>query len=107
MATSDSNSSAHVVVVLRGAIDVATVHDAFERVLRAGPSPGGVVTLDLSEVDFIDSIGVSMFLEVQRYLDAMGCRLALANPSAPVMRLLTLLGLTDMFSTDDGSASAT
>jgi anti-anti-sigma regulatory factor len=31
----------------------------------------------------------------------MGCRFALANPSAQVLRVLALLGLSEEFATDD------
>ena len=71
--------------------------------MDANPRPGDAVTLDLSDVDFIDSSGVSMLLKIQSYLDGMGCRFALANPSAPVVRVLALLGLTDKLPTDDAS----
>jgi anti-anti-sigma factor len=55
------------------------------------------VTLDLRDVAFIDSSGVAMLLRIQHYLDAMECRLTLVDPSAPVIRVLTLLGLTEQF----------
>jgi anti-anti-sigma regulatory factor len=38
-----------------------------------------------------------MLLRIQHYLDAMECRLTLVDPSAPVIRVLTLLGLTEQF----------
>jgi hypothetical protein len=47
--------------------------------VRADPSTGDVVTLDLSDVEFIDSSGVSMLL-IRSYLDGIGCRFALTNP---------------------------
>ena len=42
-----------------------------------------------------------MLLKIRSYLDGMGCRFALADPSAPVVRVLSLLGLTETFLTDD------
>ena len=82
-------------LALCGEIDVATVDDAFTKVLEVQPVPGDVVTLDMSEVTFIDSTGLALLLQVGEYLGGMESQLALANPSAPVMRLLTLVNLTE------------
>ena len=90
--------SAHVVrLALRGEIDAATARHGIDLLVTADPSPGDVITLDLSDVEFIDSSGVSMLLKIRSYLDGMGCGLELANPSAAVLRVLSLLGLTETF----------
>jgi anti-anti-sigma factor len=103
MAISDLGQRSHRVrLELSGEIDVATAPEEFARVVNARLAPGDVVTLDLRDVDFIDSTGVSMLLRTRDYLDAMGCRLMLIDPSAPVIRVLTLLGLTDQFATESG-----
>jgi anti-anti-sigma factor len=98
LATSEPDPSAHCVrVALTGEIDAATAPDAFARVVYAMPRPGDTVALDLREVVFMDSKGVSMLLKVQDYLAVMGCRLLVTNPSAQVVRVLTLLGLDGHF----------
>jgi anti-sigma B factor antagonist len=86
---------------LRGDIDVLTVPDAFAAVVDAMPSPGDLVTLDMRDVTFIDSTGVSMLMKARGYLEGMGCRLVLANPSPPLVRVLTMVGLTDEFVFED------
>ena len=98
---SELDSTPHVHLALRGEIDAATARNGIDLLVRADPSPGDAVTLDLSEVEFIDSSGVSMLLKIRSYLDGMGCRFSLANPSAPVVRVLTILGLTEEFPTND------
>jgi anti-anti-sigma factor len=65
------------------------------------PSPGDVVTLDMSEVTFIDSTGISMLVKSRGHLEGMGCRLVLAKPSPPVVRVLAMVGLTEQFLVDD------
>ena len=98
MTTADLDPAAHRLrLSLSGEIDLLTVPGAFVGVIDAQPWPGDVVTLDMSEVTFIDSTGLSMLLKVSQYLEGMGSRLALTNPSAPVMRLLTMVGLTEYF----------
>ena len=98
---SDLDATPHVRLALHGEIDAATARNGLDLLLRADPNPGDAITLDLSDVEFIDSSGVSMLLKIRSYLDGMGCRFALANPSPPVVRVLALLGLTEHFSTDD------
>ena len=98
---SELDSTPRVRLALHGEIDAATTRSGLDLVLIADPRPGDAVTLDLSDVDFIDSSGVSMLLKIRSYLDGMGCRFALADPSAPVVRVLSLLGLTETFLTDD------
>jgi anti-anti-sigma factor len=99
LTTSDLDPAAHRLrLSLSGELDVATVRQMFVNVVDAMPWPGDAVSLDMSDVGFIDSSGVSMLLNVRNYLDGMGCRLSLANPSQPLMRLLELLELTELFS---------
>ena len=98
---SELAATPHVRLALHGEIDASNARSGLDLLLTADPCPGAAVTLDLSDVDFIDSSGVSMLLKIRSYLDGMGCRFALANPSPPVVRVLTILGLTDEFSNDD------
>ena len=67
---------------LRGEINLLTVPRAFARVVEAQPWPGDIVTIDMSDVTFIDSTGLSMLLHVGEYLDGMGSHLVLGDPSA-------------------------
>ena len=96
----DVVATPRVRLAFRGEIDAATARDGIALLMHANPSPGDTVTLDLSDVDFIDSSGVSMLLKMRSYLAGMGCRFALANPSPPVVRVLELLGLTETFADD-------
>ena len=95
------DATPHVRLSMRGELDAANACDGLALVMRANPCPGDVVTLDLSDVDFIDSSGIAMLLKIRSYLDGMGCRFALVNPSAPVVRVLVLVGLNETFLTGD------
>ena len=95
------DASAVVRVSLSGDVDAAAAPDALARLMQVHPTPGGVVELDLSEVVFIDSVGVAMLQEAGTYLDALGCQLVITNPSPGVVRVLTILGLLEYFSVDN------
>jgi anti-sigma B factor antagonist len=97
----DLDATPRVRLALHGEIDAATARNGISLLMDADPCPGDAVTLDLSDVVFIDSSGVSMLLKTRSYLGGMGCRFALASPSAPVVRILTNLGLTEEFPIDD------
>jgi anti-anti-sigma factor len=98
---SDLDATPHVRLALHGAIDSSNARTGLDLVMRADALPGDAVTLDLSDVDFIDSSGISMLLKIRSYLDDMGCRFVLVNPSAQVVRVLTIVGLNEMFAVDD------
>ena len=90
----------HVRVSLSGDVDAAAAPDTLARLMAANPSPGDLVMLDLTDVAFIDSVGVVMLQKAHTYLDAQGCQLVLTNPSHAVVRVLTMLGLLEYFSVD-------
>lgn len=79
-------------LALVGEIDAHTVHVVSEALL---PLPIiGDVRLDLDGVTFIDSSGIRVILDVHRQMAADGRRLVLLRPSASVIRLLGITGLT-------------
>jgi anti-anti-sigma factor len=76
---------------LAGEIDLATVGqltEALEPHVRAG----GDITLDLTGVRFMGSLGVQVLIRTVHSLGGRG-RLVLANPVRSVRRLLEVMGL--------------
>jgi N-acetylglucosaminyldiphosphoundecaprenol N-acetyl-beta-D-mannosaminyltransferase len=55
--------------------------------------------LDLSDVIFVDSTGITLLLRLQKELRAIGARLLLLNPSLPARRALKLMRLEQFFVT--------
>jgi anti-sigma B factor antagonist len=88
---------------LAGALDVLTARADLEGILAEGRQAGDRVELDLGGVEFIDSSGVSMLLEVRSQFDSVGRALVVVNPSQAVLRLLQLTGLTETFGIIDTS----
>jgi len=87
---------------LIGKLDLATVEDAADA-LSAEVVEDGDLTLDLSELAFVDSSGVHLLIQIARTLSGRG-RLILAFPRDPVDRILDLTGvdkLEDLVIIDD------
>lgn len=80
-------------LIPRGELDMASAQEldtALSRLLRDGHR---AVTVDLSELTFIDCRGVRALAEAtERFSDAGG-RLVLTRPAPPVVRVLDLLQL--------------
>lgn len=85
-----------LVVTIRGDIDLTSV-STIEAGLRPALDPGVVsaIVLDLEAAAFMDSSGIALVLDLRD--DRCARRgLALAAPSAPIRRVLELVGLEDL-----------
>ena len=79
------------VVSASGQLDLATKDE-----LRAVLSPlTGVVTVDLTDVAFIDSSTIGVFVGVQKRLSSDGGALRLRNPQATPRLALETVGLQE------------
>lgn len=58
---------------------------------------GAVVLLDLREVSFMDSSGLSALIGVHKQLAAHGAAIRLTDPPAHVRRMLEITGLLELF----------
>jgi|tagenome__1003787_1003787.scaffolds.fasta_scaffold20764488_3 anti-sigma B factor antagonist len=86
-----------VSIRLRGALDLAYAYrfdDALRRAERAAPS---CLVLDLRELDFVDSAGISRILAARRRARRTGRRLVLVRGSRAVQRFMQLAALTEHF----------
>lgn len=76
---------------LVGELDVAEA-DALIESVRSMVEPGGDLTLDLKALEFIDSSGVRALVAIAGLLGD-GATLILSEPTAPVRRVLDLVGI--------------
>ena len=76
-------------VRVTGELDISTVNDLLDGVRPHLLAASGDVTLDLSQLSFMDSSGLLAFLDMSKELEGRG-RLVLRSPSGPVARLLQL-----------------
>jgi anti-sigma B factor antagonist len=87
----------HVVVVLRGELDVTGAADA-EAAITALVAPGQSLIIDMSALDFMDSASLGALLRVQTLARRGDGEVLLAAPQRQVLRrLLALTGMDDRF----------
>jgi anti-sigma B factor antagonist len=85
------NDGAGPVVTASGQLDLAVKDD-----LRAVLSPlSGVVTIDLTDVTFVDSSTIGVFVGVHKRLSSDGGALRLRNPQAMPRLALETVGLQE------------
>ena len=106
---STSECGDHVVVALRGELDIAGaagVAAALAAVAARKPE----IVVDLAGLEFIDSSGVAALARGRRHARHAGGDLLLAAPRQQVLRVLTLTRLIDVFpvhaSVDEAASSA-
>jgi anti-anti-sigma factor len=92
LACSDSSA----VIALSGEIDITTasrLHAFLRRYVREGHVD---ITLELGQLRFIDSRGLSVLVAVQKQVNDQDGRLALHNPTPAVKNVLDLTGLSQV-----------
>lgn len=75
-----------------GEIDSSTV-DHLATQFRIAAAAGEDVTIDMSDVEFIDSSGLRVIIEAHQLAAASGRQFVISQPSAIVVRLLEISGL--------------
>ncbi|MBW8484145.1 STAS domain-containing protein [Actinomadura parmotrematis] len=58
---------------------------------------GGGLVLDLAELTYCDSTGITVFISAYKRAVASGARFALAAPNPDLARVLGIIGLDDFF----------
>jgi anti-anti-sigma factor len=77
---------------LRGDLDLASTPAVRNAVVELLQSGSRELRVDLADLGYMDSVGLSFFLSTHRRMEEEGRRLVIVNPSTPVARLLTLTG---------------
>ena len=95
----------HVVVALRGELDVTGAADA-ETAITALVAPRRCLILDVSALDFIDCCSLRVLLRVQELARRGGGDVVLAAPQPQLRRLLALIGMDDAFCVQASVAAA-
>ena len=80
-------------VSLRGELDLSGVDRAREAIEQAESDTPGLLVLDLSELDFLDSTGLEVILRAARRAHDGGRRLIVRKPSRYVKRLLEMTAI--------------
>lgn len=85
------------VMSLVGRLDVTTSPILEERLIPAIEEAGSKIILDCSELSYVSSAGLRVFITCQRRLAGHGGGLAFAALSMPVLELFRLAGLDTLF----------
>lgn len=84
------------VLVVSGDVDVASSEGLLVAALDAA-GDGSALVIDLGQVTFMDSTGLSALIRIRTVLAERGGDLAVAARSRPVQRVLQLAGMADAF----------
>ena len=84
-----------------GELDLASSPALEEELERVAKSDATVIVVDLAELEFMDSTGLSVLVRAHQRAEENGRRLGLVNGSQQVQRLLTLTGVADRLSLAD------
>jgi anti-anti-sigma factor len=108
----DVRSQNHATVVaVRGELDLASSPALEEELERVADLDSSLVVIDLRELEFMDSTGLSVLLKAHQRAEEAGHRFGVVNGPQQVQRLLSLTGVAERLTVVDspedllGSAS--
>jgi anti-sigma B factor antagonist len=84
------------VVALVGELDLASADGLVDRLVGI---PGSPVVVDLAQLSFLDSSGISSLVLTKNQMDMVGRTLLLTRPTARVLQTLEIVGLAGWVST--------
>ena len=92
-------------VALSGELDGATAPFLVRTLVEVNKTLAGDLVLDIRQLSFIDSTGLSVFVSQQKQLSAKGRKLVIFGPTAMTRRLFQITGLEDVLTIEplDGS----
>jgi anti-sigma B factor antagonist len=93
-AEATSNGGA-MVLTIDGELDMATAPILARDLNSALDARPSALTLDLSELTFVDSTGLSVLITAHRRAGQDGCAFVLRSPRRAVLRTLQLTGLDE------------
>jgi anti-sigma B factor antagonist len=89
------NEGRATVIVIRGELDLATGPELEAELARLGDPPPEFLVLDLRELEFMDSTGLSILIKAHQRAVEEGRGLGLVRGPQQVQRLLELTGVTE------------
>ncbi len=89
------------VLTLTGELDLASAEALEEELERAAAAGAERVILDLRELEFMDSTGLSVVVKAHQRAEKSGTTFALVKGPPQVQRLLSLTGVADRVTVAD------
>ena len=90
-----------IVIAVRGELDLASSPALQEELDRVSASDAEMLIIDLRELDFMDSTGLSVLVRAHQRAEEQGRRLAMVKGPQQVQRLLSLTGVSDRLTVVD------
>lgn len=84
------------ILLLNGEVDVYTALKLKETLIPIVEMPNASVIIDLTNVNYIDSTGVGIFIGALKAADKSNSRLKLTGANARVKRLFEITGLDEV-----------
>lgn len=92
----DVRSQDHATIVaVRGELDLASSPTLEEELERVAELESSLVVIDLRELEFMDSTGLSALLKANQRAEQAGQRFGVINGPQQVQRLLSLTGVAE------------
>lgn len=85
----------HALVMLAGELDTSNVSQLYEQIAELTREGICHIALNLAELDFMDSTGVSVLVAAHKRTEALGGELIVLSPSRQVRKLFQVMGLDD------------
>jgi anti-sigma B factor antagonist len=93
-------------VAVRGEVDINTVAQLSEALDHAVRASSGALIVDLSDVVFLGSTGLTALVRARAQLGREDRALVVVCPPGPVRRLFELVGIVDLFELFDSREEA-
>ena len=95
------NHGRAAVIAVSGELDLASSPALQEELDRLASSDAELLIIDLRELDFMDSTGLSVLVRAHQRAEEQGRRLAMVKGPQQVQRLLSLTGVADRMTVVD------
>lgn len=89
------NEGRSTVISVSGELDLASSPALQEELDRVATSDSQMLIIDLRELDFMDSTGLSVLVRAHQRIEEQGRQLAMVKGPQQVQRLLSLTGVAD------------
>ncbi len=89
------------IIAVRGELDLASSPALQEELDRVSASDADLLIIDLRDLDFMDSTGLSVLVRAHQRAEEQGRQLAMVKGPQQVQRLLSLTGVADRLTVVD------
>ena len=86
-----------VCMKLTGELDIASAPELRDSLAGQSEEPGRSILVDLAEVTYLDSTGISVLVVAAKRVRSEGGSFMVANASGAVRRILEITGLVEYF----------